>query len=86
MHESDQIASEFDGAVPRLECKCGRPHEPEVRANERRIEVIADAAIAECALWREDEPLDHQDLSLRLQNPAQPGVVQRESVVPSIRS
>src|ERR1700729_227014 len=62
MGEAEQIAFEFDGAMPRLKCKGGRPHEPEVGLKERKVEVVRDAGSPENHLRLKAEALDAQDM------------------------
>jgi hypothetical protein len=64
MGEPHQIALELNGAVPRLESEGRAPHEPEIRFEERRIELIRDSASAQHGFRFDREPLNRQDMRL----------------------
>src|SRR6266702_7407560 len=63
MSEAQQIALEFDRAVPGLKGKCRTPHKPEVCLKERGIEVVRYPASTENSFRLKPQALDGQDMS-----------------------
>jgi hypothetical protein len=63
MSEAQQIALEFDRAVPGLKGKCRTPHKPEVCLKERGIKVVANSASTENCFRLNPKALDGQDMS-----------------------
>ena len=60
--ETNEIALEFDGAVPRLKGEGRAPHEPEIGLEERGVELIGNHRGAQHALRFERQALDGQDV------------------------
>jgi hypothetical protein len=60
--EAQEVALELDRAVPGLEGKCRTPHEPEVCLEERRVELVRNAASSEHSLRLKLQALDGQDM------------------------
>jgi len=60
-----KIALELDCAMPRLEGEGRALHVPEIRPEERRIELVGDAALAEHHLGLDRQAFQAQDVLLR---------------------
>ncbi|MMZ63272.1 hypothetical protein D1872_255170 [compost metagenome] len=55
MHEANHISFQLDGAVPRLERKGGRPHEPEVGFKKMGAKPVVNPGRAQFLLRRDDQ-------------------------------
>ncbi len=64
MGKADQVAFEFDRAVPGLKGKRGTPHEPEIGLEKRCMKVPGDAGSSQKPFRLKQQPFEGEDVVL----------------------